>query len=674
MVGTHDALQPMSALAPAVEDAPDVIRKPRRRWRWVLGGISLLFVALVAWLFFTAPLDRALNPLESPALILEDATGEAFVRRGDFKAQPVSVAELPPYVVDALLSTEDRRFYSHWGIDPQGLVRAAITNAKAGGVRQGGSTITQQLAKTSFLSLNRSYKRKAQEILIAFWLEAWLTKDEILSRYLSSVYFGEGAYGLRAAARTYFDRDPKDLTLAQAAMLAGIIKAPSAMAPSRHIERARKRAREVLQNMVENGKLTAARARAVQPAVYTPGREQIPGGSYFADWVLPEAREAQGGGAYGEVRIRTTLDPELQDHAESVIADAIRGHGGWMNIKQAALVAMRPDGEVVAMVGGTDYAAHLYNRAAQAKRQPGSAFKLFVYLAALRNGYTPDSTVDDTPGLDIDGWQPKNDEGKYRGPGINLRRAFAASSNVASARLTQAVGSREVIRAAKDLGIKSYINPWPSMSLGTSPMTLLELTSAFAAVAAGRYPVVPTGLAKRRAPDWRERLSGVVGEVRGFPEAEPMRVLLETAVRAGTGSTARLPITAYGKTGTTQDYRDALFVGFAGDLVVGVWVGNDDNKSMNGVTGRALPAVIWRKFMMGAVPELRERAEVETEEGLPELNLENIDAIGDMVGGITDLIEDPERAAEVADRLREAADRLEASQTGEPQDPSESQR
>ncbi len=659
----------MSSLAPAVTDTPEVAPKPRRRWRWIFGGFGLLFVVLIAWLFFTAPLGRALEPLQSPALILEDASGAAFVRRGDFKARPVDVKELPPYVIDALLSTEDRRFYSHWGIDPQGLVRAAITNAKAGSIRQGGSTITQQLAKTSFLSLSRSYKRKAQEVLIAFWLETWLTKDEILSRYLSSVYFGEGAYGLRAAARTYFDRDPKDLTLAQAAMLAGIIKAPSAMAPSRHLERARKRAREVLQNMVENGKLSAAKARGVQPAIYTPGREQIPGGSYFADWVLPEAREAQGGGAYGEVRVRTTLDPDLQHHAETVIADALRANGGWMNIKQAALVAMKPDGEVVAMVGGTDYAAHQFNRAAQAKRQPGSAFKLFVYLAALRNGFTPDSTVDDTPGLDIDGWQPKNDEGKYRGPGINLRRAFAASSNVASARLTQSVGSKAVIDVARDLGVKSYINPWPSMSLGTSPMTLLELTSAYAAVAAGQYPVVPTGLAERKSPGWREKLSGVVGGVRGFPEAVPMKVLLETAVRAGTGSTARLPITAYGKTGTTQGYRDALFLGFAGGLVVGVWVGNDDNQSMNGVTGRTLPAVIWRKFMMGALPELKTRPVAEDATDLPDLSLDNIDAIGEMIGGITDPMPEPDGAGDVADRLRDPTDSQRGSPAPEPAGP-----
>ncbi|MCA3571174.1 transglycosylase domain-containing protein, partial [Bradyrhizobium sp.] len=303
----------------------------------------------------------------------------------------------------------------------------------------------------------------------------------------------------------------------------------------------------------------------------------------------------------------------------------------------------------------------------------GSAFKLFVYLAALKNGYTPDSTVDDTPDLDIDGWQPKNDEGKYRGPAISLRRAFAASSNVAAARLTQAVGSQAVIAEAKKLGVKSYINPWPSMSLGTSPMTLLELTSAFAAVAAGQYPVVPTGLAERRAPGLAERVSGAVNGMRGFPEAEPMKVLLETAVRAGTGDSARLPIKAYGKTGTTQNYRDALFVGFAGDLVVGVWVGNDDNRPMNGVTGRTLPAQIWRRFMMRALPELKSgearlASQAADENVAIDIDPESLGALGelgDALGAVGEVVGpdgqvDAERAAEAADRLRAAAERAQA--------------
>ncbi len=664
----------MSVTAPAApepeltpgEDDP----RPGRRWPWrrIILAVIGLFVLLVAWLAWTAPLGRALEPLDQPALVLLDAEGRPFARRGDLKEKPVEVAKLPPHVVDAVLSTEDRRFYDHIGIDFQGLGRALLTNLQAGGIVQGGSTITQQLAKTSFLTHERNLRRKAQEMIIALWLETWLTKDEILSRYLSSVYFGEGAYGLRAASRTYFDREPENLTVAQAAMLAGIIKAPSAMAPSRHLKRAQERSKIVLQAMVDNGKLTAREASRVRPASYIPGRATLPTGSYFADWVLPQARDAMDGKYFGEVRVRTTLDPELQRTAERVIREAVDGPGTWLNAHQGALIAMRPDGRVVAMVGGRSYDGSQYNRAAQAKRQPGSSFKLFVYLAALRNGYTPGSTVDDTP-VDIDGWQPRNDEGKYRGPNISLYRAIAASSNVAAARITADIGTKEVIRMARDLGVKSYLNPWPALSLGTSRMTLLELTSAYAAVAAGRYPISAYGLSDRQA-GWREQLRNVVRTTRGFPEAEPMRKLLEVAVRNGTGNSARLPgIKAYGKTGTTQNFRDALFVGFAGDLVVGVWFGNDDNSPMNGVTGRGLPAETWRKFMMQALPQLRRAAPARVErepDRLDDLDIDGLDvdtagAASAIEGIITDANNgelSPERAAEAVDRIVEAGERI----------------
>lgn len=655
----------------------------KRRWPWrriflIAGG---LFLLLIIWLVWTAPLGRALEPLEQPALVLLDAEGRPFARRGDFKEEPVQVASLPPHVIDAVLATEDRRFYDHIGVDFRGLGRAFMANVQAGGVVQGGSTITQQLAKTSFLSHERSYRRKAQEVIIALWLETWLTKDEILSRYLSSVYFGEGAYGLRAAARTYFDRQPQDLNLAQAAMLAGIIKAPSALAPSRHLKRAQERAEVVLDNMVAAGKISQREADRVRPARFVRGRPALPSGSYFADWVLPQAREAMDGRHYGEIRVRTTLDPDLQRIAERVIRQAVDGPGSWLNAKQGALIAMRPDGRVVAMVGGRDYKQNQYNRAAQAKRQPGSSFKLFVYLAALRNGYTPQSTVDDTP-VEIDGWEPRNDEGKYRGPGISLHRAIAASSNVAAARITADVGTKEVIRVARDLGVESYLNPWPALSLGTSRMTLLELTAAYAAVAAERYPVAPVGLADRQ-PGWREQLSGAVRATRGFPEAKDMKKLLETAVRAGTGNSARLPgIKAYGKTGTTQNFRDALFVGFAGDLIVGVWFGNDDNSPMNGVTGRGLPAETWKKFMMEALPELRRSsvASADDESDL-DLDIEGLDDAEAAAATIEGLIAEanaagltPEQAAEAVDRAVEAGEAIrdqieEAAEAADPPQP-----
>ncbi len=611
------------------DDQPPETERPswlRRFWWTIPLALIALMAGLLTWLFLTAPLQRALEPLPDGAIVLLDINGTPYARRGDYKEKPVKISELPPHVVDAFLSTEDRRFYDHIGIDIPGMARALVTNARAGGIRQGGSTITQQLAKTSFLNLNRSYKRKIQEIIIALYLESRLNKDEILSRYLSSVYFGEGAYGIRAAARTYFNVAPNQLTTAQGAMLAGLVKAPSALAPSRHLARAQARSKLVLAAMVDNGKLTPAELARTRVATYTPGREDIAAGSYFGDWVLPQARESYNGARYGEVKVRTTLDPDLQARAENVIAEELRSKGPWQNASQAALVAMRPDGRVVAIVGGRDYAENQYNRAVQAKRQPGSAFKLFVYLAALRNGYTLESTVDDSP-VDIDGWKPRNDEGKYRGI-IGLRTAVAASSNIASARITQAIGTKEVIRMARDLGVKSYLNPWPALSLGTSRMTLMELTQSFAAVAYGRYPVVPTGLPSQVTKTATQTL----------PQAEPMRELLNSAVRNGTGLAARLPIKAFGKTGTTQNFRDALFVGFAGDLVVGVWVGNDDNTPMNGVVGGGLPAQIWRKFMMQALPQLRSAAEPARRAEATGLSDFQVQDIPDLDAAIADLV------------------------------------
>ena len=300
-------------------------------------------------------------------------------RRGAIKDKPVEVAKLDPLTPAAFIAIEDRRFHRHWGIDPRAIGRAMVANFTAGGVRQGGSTITQQLAKTSFLSSDRSYKRKAQEVIIAFWLEAWLTKDEILSRYLSSVYFGDGVYGLRAAARHYFDRTPENLSLAQSAMLAGMVQAPSRLAPTRNLAGAQKRSRLVLQEMADTGAITPARARAARSAVPVRRSGKVPTGTYFADWVAPSAQKAFEAD-YGEVRVQTTLDADLQRLAVRAVSNAGLGEA------QAAMVVMRPDGRVVAMVGGKSYKASPFNRATQARRQPGSAFKLFVYLAAMRAG------------------------------------------------------------------------------------------------------------------------------------------------------------------------------------------------------------------------------------------------------------------------------------------------
>jgi penicillin-binding protein 1A len=578
------------------------------RWRqikpYIVPTLAVLVgfvIALVIWLALTAPLGRALEPAKKPSLVLVDSAGRAIARRGDYKEEPVEVARLPKYVPAALIAIEDRRFYNHWGVDPRGIARALTRNVQAGGVTQGGSTLTQQLAKTSFLSADRSIKRKLQEVIIAIWLEARLSKDEILSRYLSSVYFGDGAYGIRAAARVYFDTEPENLSLGEAAMLAALVQAPSRLAPSRHLADAQARADLVLAAMVETGAISKAEAARARPARYTPGRKSLPTGSYFADWVLPQARSALPEAGYGDVIVRTTLDRGLQRAAESAVADAVAGNKS-SKVGQAALVAMRRDGTVVAMVGGTDYATTPFNRATQAQRQPGSSFKLFVYLAALDTGMRPGDVVDDEP-IQIGDYAPKNDDGRYRGR-ISLATAFAASSNVVAVRLAQQTGTAAVIAQARKLGVTVPISEYPAMALGTSPITLLEMTQAYAALARGSRPVLATGLARPAETGVLATVKSAANALTPWPARAPMLELLQSAVRNGTGVAARLPIPTYGKTGTTQNHRDALFIGFAGDLVVGVWVGNDDNSPMgSAVVGGSVPARIWKRFMMAALTQ-----------------------------------------------------------------------
>jgi penicillin-binding protein 1A len=594
---------PFAPIEPAFEDfSPDQPpeRQPkRRRWRLWFYAISGLFLVTLAWLIVTAPLSRALEPLDDPALLLLSDDGHAIARRGAIKEAPVDVDQLNPLTPAAFVAIEDRRFYRHWGIDPRGIGRAMMANMRGGGVRQGGSTITQQLAKTNFLSGDRTIRRKAQEVIIAFWLEGWLTKKEILSRYLSSVYFGDGVYGLRAAAHHYFNREPENLTLAQSAMLAGLVQAPSRLAPTRNLKGAQDRARLVLKAMADTGVITRARARSATPARPTGRQSRLPAGTYFADWVAPAAYRAFDAD-FGEVRVRTTLDWDLQRLAVRAINRAPLGDA------QAALVAMRPDGTVVAMVGGRNYKESPFNRATQARRQPGSAFKLFVYLAALRAGWTPDSMIDDKP-ITIGGWTPVNNDGVYRGR-ITLREAFARSSNAATVRLSESVGRGNVIRAARDLGITAPLPDRPSLALGSGDVSLLELTGAYAAVMNGRYPVALRGL-----PDQSQQEEGIAaffrsgGSLDRRRDLAQMLDLLYAAANEGTGRRAALRVPTFGKTGTTQDNRDALFIGFAGDLVVGVWVGRDDNKSLGKVSGGTVPAQIWRSFMASAISIDRRR-------------------------------------------------------------------
>ncbi len=568
----------------------------RRRW-WIvriIAALLALFIVIVAWLAVTAPLSKSLQPIAPPQLTLLASDGTPIARNGAVIDKPVEVAKLPDHVVEAFIAIEDRRFYSHWGIDPRGMARAAWTGYG------GGSTITQQLAKFTFLTPEQTLTRKAREMLIAFWLEAWLTKDEVLERYLSNTYVGDNVYGLRAASLHYFYRQPERLKPEQAAMLAGLVQAPSRFAPTKHYDRAAKRMKLVVGSMEDMGFLTAAEASAMRPPkLDVRPNKAIPTGTYFADWALPQGRQLAEAG-YGGQTLTTTLDSRLQSIARRVTQ---RVPGG----AQVALVAMRPNGEVVAMIGGKDYSDSPFNRATQARRQPGSTFKLFVWLAALRSGMSPEDRIDNRA-ITTGGYRPRNAGGNYS-ESITLEDAFARSSNVAAVRLLQTVGSERVIATAHDLGVTSPLAEGdPSLALGTSTMTLLELTSAYAGIAGNDFPVRPRAFAMpqqgwlAKAWEWsrHESLSG-----RTHRDIEQM---MRAAVSRGTGRAAALSVPAFGKTGTSQDYRDALFVGYADDLVVGVWVGNDDNTPLAGVTGGSVPARIWRDFMRQALGKAAPRA------------------------------------------------------------------
>ncbi len=581
--------------APVFDVPPPVVPETRRRkWlRRVSRGFaifSIIFILLVGWLALTAPLSKSLEPIAPPQITLLASDGTPIARIGAIVDAPVKAAALPRHVTGAFLAIEDRRFYTHWGVDPRSIARAVWSNV-TGGRTQGGSTITQQLAKFTFLTPKRTLGRKAREALIAFWLEAWLSKDEILERYLSNAYFGDNTYGLRAASLHYFYRQPEKLTPAQAAMLAGLVQAPSRLAPTKNPDLAEKRMRLVVNAMADEGYVSAAEARAIQtPRIDVRSRNTLPTGTYFADWALPEARKLSDVG-YSRQTIKTTLDARLQAVARRVTGSAALGKA------QVALVAMRPDGEVVAMVGGRDYAASPFNRVTQARRQPGSTFKLFVYLAALRAGWEPDDVIDNQP-IETGSYRPKNSGGAYS-PSISLEDAFAASSNVAAVRLLGEVGDEKVIDMARDLGVTAPMTKGdPSLALGTSSMTLLELTAAYAAVAANSYPVVPHAF-EGEEKGWLENL--ISGPSRfGSGVHDDIEQMLRAAVNRGTGRAARLPQANFGKTGTSQDNRDALFVGYANGLVVGVWIGNDDNSPLRGISGGGLPARIWRDFMTQA--------------------------------------------------------------------------
>jgi penicillin-binding protein 1A len=534
----------------------------------------------------------------APALLLESADGTVFAARGGAGGK-VNLAALPQSLIDAVVAIEDRRFWTHPGLDVRGLLRAASSDVAAGAVREGGSTITQQLVKLDYLTSERTFARKLQEAFLAVALERRYSKQEILARYLARIYLGAGVYGVEAASLRYFGKPARALSLSESAMIAGLIRAPSANAPTTDLAAAQTRAGQVLQAMVETGSINqaaAASARAHPAAPVTGGDGSI-GMNYFADWVAADL----GPAAPGDGLLHTTLDVQLQALAERSVERVFAQRARAEQVGEAALVVMTPDGAIKAMIGGRNYGDSQFNRAVTARRQPGSAFKPFVYLAALESGVVaPGSLVYDGP-ISINGWTPANFTGRYLGE-IPIETAFAQSINTVAAQLAARVGPQRVVDTAHRLGITSPLAPNPSIALGTSEVSLLELTSAYAAFANHGRLVRPYG-AFTTAPeaDMPANAATAPGTVVIDPQrTDDMLRLMTAVVENGSGRAARFDRPAAGKTGTSQDFRDAWFIGFTADLVVGVWVGNDDDSPTRRVVGGGIPAAIWHEFMTAA--------------------------------------------------------------------------
>ncbi len=594
---------------PRAKGPPGEPERPRSvAWflaRWALVGLVWIGVFAAG---MTAYIMRGLPDTDSwmrfdhrDSVTIRADDRSVIATFGNARGDNLHLRDLPKSLVDAVIATEDRRFYSHHGIDPTGLARAAWVDLKSGAVVQGGSTITQQLAKNVFLTPDRTVTRKFQEIALAIWLERHYSKEQILETYLNRIYFGASAYGVDAAARRYFGKSARDVDLAESAVLAGLPRAPTRFSPINDPAMARARARQVLANMVDAGLLSPSaagraalelRSLAMAPVMHSGAR-------YFADWIQDEVADA---GYHGDITITTTLDSRLQAAAEAAVGRVMVRDSARLHAGQAALVAMAPDGAVKAMVGGRDYGESPFNRATQAHRPPGSAFKSIVYLTALQRGYQPNSVFFDGP-VSIGGWQPHDFEPGYRGD-VTMAEALAYSLNTVAAQVADRVGIANVIATAHDLGIASTLNPDRSLALGTGDVTLLELTSAYAVFANGGASALPFGVESVEDASGNvlfRRLGTGDEQVANSDAVDKLTRMLEGVIDHGTGRAAAIGRPAAGKTGTTSDFRDALFVGYTADLVAGVWVGNDDDTPMRHVTGGSLPAEIWHGFMLAAL-------------------------------------------------------------------------
>ncbi len=562
---------------------------------------ALLVITLLIWIGYCAVtlpnMEEAILRTRQPSTTIIAANGNEIKSFGTVYSEVIRSEELPQYVVDAITATEDRRFYSHFGFDIISFSRAMIANLFAGRYAQGGSTITQQVAKNLFLTNQKNIKRKTQELLLAFWLEHKFSKEQILTLYLNRVYLGSGTYGIEAASQKYFQKSSRDLNMLEAAVIAGMLKAPSRYNPIASQKRALDRAAVVLKNMADNGYISKAeKAAAVKMKLGTEKSMKVENANYFADWVYNEVNDYIGE-RDNDIYVMTTLDQNLQEKAAQILSRTITANKA-KNVTQGAIVVLDYQGAVKVMVGGINYNRSQFNRATQALRQPGSAFKPFVYLTALQKGYTREDKIADVP-LTIGNWKPENADKKYYGE-VSLEYALIKSLNLATINLAQQLKGSDIIRNAKKMGISTPIKNTPSLPLGTFEVKVIDMAASYAAIANGGYAVWPHSIEEiytkdgfqlyQREPD---------NEIRILDKnnVAELTKMLVNVINYGTGRKAQIAGFAAGKTGTSQGNRDAWFVGFNNRYVAAVWLGNDDDSPMKGVSGANLPAEIWQKTM-----------------------------------------------------------------------------
>lgn len=560
--------------------------------------VSIICGGYIFYCWITLPdISKAIERTRLPATTILTESGQEIESYGGVYSEIVYAEDLPSYVRDAVISTEDRRFYSHFGFDFVSFGRAMVVNLIHRRYVQGGSTITQQVSKNLFLTPEKNIKRKVQELLMAFWLEKKFTKNQILTLYLNRVYMGAGTYGIEAASQKFFHKSSHDINMMEASILAGLLKAPARYNPISSKKRAVERATVVLQNMVDNRKITEKQKILALKMPIGNNKYNFDGGKYFADWVYNEVN-AYIGERDIDINVYTTLDGKLQKAAETILQQAVSANHK-NNVTNGAIVVIDNSGAVKAMVGGISYRNSQFNRAVQALRQPGSSFKTFVYLAALEDGFEPDDTIEDKP-IAIGKWKPENYDKRYYGK-VSVKDAFRRSLNLATIDLSNRISKQKIIELAHKMGISTPINNAPSMPLGSFEVKIIDMAVAYSTIANGGFANWPYSINEIYSKDGYkiyERTSDEKNKIISDEAIENITSMLQSVIENGTGKKARLPFFAAGKTGTSQDYRDAWFAGFSRGYTAVVWVGNDNNSPMKNISGGTLPAEIWKKLML----------------------------------------------------------------------------